>query len=260
MPDIGVVLDSFGQPVKDALHSASRLGFRQVEMPATSEEVEPGRLSRTGRRDLLHYVGDMGLRLSALGGDLGGARFGDSSALEQRLEKTRAILEMARDLRVPLVTTHLGRVSEEALTKGHLGEAVRYLAEAADRTGTLLALETGGGAPGLIARVLRDVNCPLLGACYDPASLLIEGYSPLSGVEPLADRILIARVRDALAGSSDRPGRETRLGEGELDLAEYVAALDQAGYHNTAFVRRVRSERPFEDLADARARLESLLR
>lgn len=259
-PGIGVVLDSFGQPIKDALQSASRLGFRRVEMPATPGEVDPASLSRSGRRDLRHYVSGLGLQLSAVGGDLGGARFGDSSTMEHRLEKTIGIIELAAELRVPIVTTHLGRVDAEALQSGCVREAVDQLAEAADRTGTLIAFRTGSADPRAIANLLRDVNCHSLGACYDPAALLIDGFDPLASVDLLADRILIARARDAVAGSGQRPGHETPIGAGQIDFAEYLATLDQAGYRDATFLHRTGSDRTLEEIADAKARIESLFR
>lgn len=256
---LGVVLDSFGQPVKDALRTAAKLELRQVELPATTQEVDPQQLGRSGRRHLMHYVSDLGLNLTALGGDLGGARFTDSSALDQRLEKTRRIIEMAAELRVPVVTTHLGRVDKETLGRGYLLEAVRYLAEISDRTGTFVAVETGSGDPQTLAELLRQVNSSTLGAAYDPASLLVEGYDPLSGIDPLADRIFIARVRDAIAGSERRPGREVNIGDGQVDLAEYLASLDQAGYNRAALIRRTSSDRPIQDIAEARERLRRLV-
>ncbi len=262
---LGVVLDSFGQPVREALQSASSLAFREIELPATRDEVTPEALSRTGRRHLAHYVSSLGLRLSALGADLGGGRFTDSASLERRLDQTRQVMELAAELHVPLVTTHLGRLSRQVLERGHLLEAVRHLAECADRTGTLITFETGGN-PELIAQVLREAGSSMLGACYDPGSLLIDGYDPLAGVSPLADRILIARIRDATPGTSDfadadnRPGRETPLGEGQLDLPEYLAALDQAGYRRVPFLRRTQSDQPLRELAEARDRIEGMIR
>jgi len=253
-------LDSFGQPIKDALRSASKMAFGYVELPVTGPQVDPATLSRSGRRHLSHYVSDLGLQVSAFGADLGGARFTESASLDQRLAKTFKIMEMAGELRVPVVTTHLGRVDEQVMAKGHLAEAVRQLAEFSDRTGTRVAFETGSADPEDLARLLADVDCPTLGACYDPASLLVEGFDPLSGVNPLADKILIARVRDAFAGFSQRPGRETAIGQGQIDFAEYLAALDQAGYRSTAFLRRTQSERPLEEMAQAKQKIESLLR
>lgn len=112
-------------------------------MPATSSEVNPEVLSVSGRRHLQRHVAGLGLELSALGGDLGGIRFGDSSGLEQRLERTRRIVEMAADLHVPVMTTHLGRFDPEARRRGDLAAVVRELADMADRTGTFVAFETG---------------------------------------------------------------------------------------------------------------------
>lgn len=257
---LGVVLDSFGQPVREALQSASRLGFGKVELPAAAGAASPDELSATGRRHLLKHVGGLGLQLSALGGDLGGGRFADSSRLEQRLDRTRAIVEMAADLRVPLVTTHLGQIDEQTLQRGYLLEAIEQLAEISDRTGTFIAFETGGGEPGTLAEVLKRIGARTLGACYDPASLLIDGFDPLSGIEPLANAILIARARDAQAGGPRQPGREVALGSGQIDLPEYLAALDQAGYRSVPFIRRTESDRPLEEIADAKRRLEKVLR
>jgi L-ribulose-5-phosphate 3-epimerase len=257
-PGVGVVLDSFGQPVRDSLQSAARLGLRQLELPAVSGEVNPDVLSHTGRRHLLHYVKSLGLELSAIGGDLGGARFTDSAHVEERLHRTRKIVEMAADLHVPIMTTHLGRVDSETVRNADLAAVVRELADIADRTGTFVALETGSADPGDLAALLKQADCDWLGVCYDPASLFIDGYDPLAGVEPVAGRVLIARARDAVGGSERRPGHETPLGYGEVDLAGYLAALDQAGYRNAAFIRRTDSEHPFDDIADAKQRLESL--
>jgi sugar phosphate isomerase/epimerase len=108
--------------------------------------------------------------------------------------------------------------------------------------------------------LLSAVGCPTLGACYDPASLLIDGFDPIDGVEPLADSILIARVRDAVAGTSDHPGRESDIGRGQVDFAAYFAALDRVGYRNTTFIRRTDPQRTPQGVADAKAHIESLIR
>ncbi len=257
--ELGVVLDGFGQPVKEALASASVLGLRRIELPAWTGEVAPDQLARSGRRHLAHYVSGLGLRLSARGADLGGGRFGDSSAIEQRLDRTRKVIEMAAERGVPIVTTHLGRLDDAALGKGYVLEAARRLAEIADRTGTIVSFETSSADPGVMARLLKEVGAASAGACYDPGSLLIDGYDPIEGVGPLAERIVIARIRDATAGSAGHAGRETAIGEGQVDLAGYLAALDQAGYRGAGFLRRTQSDRPTRELADAKARIEALL-
>ncbi|NLE60332.1 MAG: sugar phosphate isomerase/epimerase [Planctomycetes bacterium] len=259
-PEVGVVLDSLGQPVKESLQSASRLGLRRIEMPAVGGEVSPDVLSQTGRRHLQRYVAGLGLQLSALGGDLGGSRFGDNSVLEERLERTRRIIEMAADLRVPVLTTYLGRFDSNALRRGDLTSVVHELADMADRMGTFVAFESGGTDPSEMASVLKEVDCQWLGVCYDPASLLIDGYDPIASAEPTAGKILIARARDAVSGSERRPGHETPLGHGEVDWARYLAFLEQSGYNNAAFLRRTESDRPLQDIAEAKAHMEAMMR
>jgi sugar phosphate isomerase/epimerase len=256
----GIVLEGLRQSAKDALTIASRLAFRHIELPATTGDVSPDELSPTGRRHLLHYAAGLGLKLDALGADLGGMRFAESSAAEQSLYRTQRIVELATDLRVPIVTTHLGQLTTEMLRQGYLPEAVRHLAELADRTGTFIAFETGSAEPETLAGLLQNVNCDSLGVCYDPASLLMDGFNPLDGVTTLADRIMIARARDAVAGTNRRPGREVALGEGQVDMRSYLAALEAAGYGNPAFIRRTDAEDPMQELAEAKQRLETLLR
>ena len=63
-----------------------------------------------------------------------------------------------------------------------------------------------------------------------------------------------------MGGSGSRAGHETRLGEGQIDLAEYLAALDEAGYHGVPFIRRTSANRPIEDIAEAKSRLDALVR
>jgi sugar phosphate isomerase/epimerase len=258
--ELGVVLDSFGQPIKDALQSAASLSLRRLEMPAVANEVDPKVLSRSGRRHLARYVSSLGLRMSALGSDTGGKRFGDSAGAEQALDKTREIMAMAAEMHVPIVTTHLGRFASGSKQERLLSEVLVQIAEWSDRTGTLVAFETGGTDPNTIAGLLNEIRCPTLGVCYDPASLLIDGFDALAGVDPLADKILHARARDAIGGHGDRPGHEADLGEGEVDFAEYLAALDQAGYRHAPFIRRTPGQKPMDEIADARDHLNSLIR
>ena len=253
---IGIVLEGLQRPVKESLRAASQLSFRHVELPVVRGEVSPAQLASSGRRHLAHYVRGLGLELSALGADLGGARFTDGAGVDHRLDQTRRIIEMAADVGVPVVTSHLGRVDERVLKAGYLTEAMRAMAEMADRTGRRIALEASAAEPEVMFQLLKLTDCPLVGVCYDPASQMIEGMDPLAGIERLADQVILARARDALAGSSARPGRETPIGQGQVDFAEYFAALEAAGYAQPAFLRRTESQHPLDELAEARAYLE----
>jgi len=257
---IGVVLDSLRRPTKEALSLAARLGLGKIEMSAAAGEVDPDRLSRTGRRHLSRYVENLGLALAALGADEAGGSLTDPTTVERLLDKTRKIMELAAELRVPQVTRSLGRLDRSTLEKGLVPEAVQYLAELADRTGTRVAIQTAGGDPQLLRELLDQVDSPLVGVCYDPAALVIEGRDGLSAMEPLADRLMLARVSDGVPGAGGRPGYETALGRGQVDLAAYLGSLAGAGYAGALLIRRLHAERPIEEIEQARDRLRSLLR
>jgi sugar phosphate isomerase/epimerase len=123
-----------------------------------------------------------------------------------------------------------------------------------------VAIETAGADPAVLGKLLDELNAPVLGAAYDPAGLLIDGFEPMAGVGPLANHILNARIRDAVAGTGTKPGREVALGRGHIDFAEYLAMLDQAGYRGTTFIRRTDADRPQEEVADAKRWIERLMR
>jgi sugar phosphate isomerase/epimerase len=193
-------------------------------------------------------------------GDLGGARFADSSQLDQNIDQTRRILELAANLNVPLVTAQIGAFDADAPARQRdlIVEAVRQIADYADHSGTIFAVESAGGRPEALHALLKGIDCAFVKASVDPAELVLEGMNPVEAVETLADDVVMARARDALLGSKDRRGRETSLGQGNVDIIGYLQALEEAGYGGPTMVRRVDTDRPAHELAAAKAFLDSL--
>ncbi len=116
-----------------------------------------------------------------------------------------------------------------------------------------------------MAGLIRELGAPTVRVCYDPAGLLLGGLEALSGIGPLAGHIILAYVRDAIAGRGSANGggrtplgRETALGEGELDLAEYLGALQEASYFGALIVRRQHAANPVAELRRAREVVGSL--
>jgi len=70
-------------------------------------------------------------------------------------------------------------------------------------------------------------------------------------------QVILSHARDALAGTPERGGRETTLGDGRVDLLEYLSILSAAGYGGPQIIRRSGSERPLDDLAAAKEYLEA---
>jgi len=249
-------IDDLRLPGPEAIRQAAEMGYQMVEIGTVGTEFEPRRFGQTARRHLRRYVLDLNMEIAALGVDIGGRRFADPARLEEAFDRTRAAMEMAAQIRVPIVVVELGPVGEA--DDSHL-EALRLLGQIADATGTFLALLTGQAGAQYLAELIKQLDCPMIRVCYDPAALLLAGYEPLAGIEHLADQIILAHVRDAVGGSGYRTAHETPLGEGQIDLAEYIAYLHEAGYFGPQIVRRLHAENPLAELAKAREVMASFV-
>lgn len=262
LPDqrLAVCLDDFGAPPKEALRAASELGFRCVQFGALQGPLSPGQLDESGRRHLRRFAEGLGLQIIALRVDFGGLRFLDASRTDHHIEHTCRVLELARELNVPMVSAPLGKFRTGVAEEYDLVmSAVRAIAEHADLLNCFFTVETAVDTPQSLQQLLRDVSCPNLTVAYDPAELLMSGLDPLQPIATYAGDIGLAFARDAERGTAAQPGRETNLGAGHLSLQAYVAQLDAAGYRGPLIVRRADTTRPAADLAACKQYLESVL-
>ena len=120
------------------------MGANGIQMYATSGENAPEALNAQARRDLLREVKDQGMVFSALCGDLGRG-FGNKELNPQLIERSKRIIDLAKDLETNVVTTHIGVVPED---KNHerykiMQEACFELASYADSLDAHFAIETG---------------------------------------------------------------------------------------------------------------------
>ena len=109
---IGVMLDSFKFDTKTAIEKAAELGAKGLQMYATSGEHSPENLTGANRKELLDMVKSNGLKFSALCGDLGHG-FGNKEKNPELIEKSKRILELAKELETDVVTTHIGVIPED---------------------------------------------------------------------------------------------------------------------------------------------------
>ena len=117
---IGVNVDDLHLPVKDALRQAAELRFHTVELPAVAGDVTPRSLSLSGRRHLARYVEGLGLGMASLAADMPALRLTDSRTADERVARTCEIIDLAKDLKVPIVTASVGALTHPE-TGGHSG-------------------------------------------------------------------------------------------------------------------------------------------
>ena len=259
-PDIGVDIDDFRIRPKDGFRKAAELQFRTVEF-ASAGELAPWRLSASGRRHLLRVIDGYGLTVASLVADLPGLRLTDPGGVDERIERTCRILELAADLNAGVVTA-----LTPALTHPQTGdpsplaiEALQQIGDCADSRGVIYALRLSSDTGDRIERFFRELRCPSIGVCVDPASMVMTGAAPISVIKRLPERIALVHARDATVGLSERAGHETRFGEGDVDLVGLMAALSASDYRGAYIVRRRDSQTPVADIQSAREVLSTLL-
>ena len=109
---IGAIVESFRMETHEAIKTAAKMGLNGLQMYCTKGEHAPENFSKEDRRELLKFTKDLGLRFSAICGDLGRG-FGNPELNPELIEKSKRILDLALDFETDVVTTHIGVVPED---------------------------------------------------------------------------------------------------------------------------------------------------
>jgi L-ribulose-5-phosphate 3-epimerase len=256
---LAVCLESLGLPLKSALSEGEGLGVTGVQFDAAGD-LAPRNLSQTGRRELVHRLRAHNLTISALGCPL---RHGLEVSLGQegRIEHVKQVLSLSYDLGPRLVLISAGAVPADAGSAqgSAFAEALTALGRHAERTGAMLALETGLESGKALSDYLARFDTGGLGVSYDPANFLIGGFDPYEGARALQGRVLYVQAKDARTASGNRTGQEVALGHGQLDYLALVAVLEEIEYSGWVAVRRDSGDSRRADVANGVAFLRRLV-
>ena len=246
---IGVRLESLNLPLRRALTEAARLGVGGVQVDAVGD-LSPNQLSQTGRREFRNLLRVHNLELTALGCPL---RHGLAEAENQqpRIEHVRNVMSLAYDLGPRVVIVEAGPVpaDEKSLEAGRMREALADLGRHGDRTGSVLALETGLESGQVLADYLRTFDTGGLGVNLDPANLLLHGFDPDESARALRGLVVHAHAKDARAGRASRAAQEVPLGHGDIDWMTFLGVLEEIEYRRWIVVERESGENRAADVA-----------
>ena len=267
---IGVLLDGFRTDVKTALALAARVGARGVQIYATSGEMAPENLSPGARRELLDMVKSHGLMVSALCGDLGSGGFARADANPGKIQRSKRILDLAKDLETDVVTTHVGVIPADPAHPRYavLQEACGTLAACADSLDAHFAIETGPEPAGVLKPFLDSLGSRGVAVNLDPANLvMVTGEDPAAAVVTLKDYIVHTHAKDGVRHYYRDPEEvygmveshlvtspsyeELPLGRGAVDWDAYLAALRGIGYRGFLTIEREVGANPYADIAGA---------
>lgn len=266
---IGVMADCFRLPPLEGIRKAAQLGADGVQIYTVRGETSPEAMTAERRAELRALVEELGIVISALCGDMGGG-FRDAARNPAQVERSKRIVDLAADLGVGVVTTHIGVTPENRRDPvyGVMLAACRELAAYAAGRGVTFAVETGPEKAVVLRRFLDDVGSAGLGVNLDPANLLMVcGDDPVQAVRTLDRYIVHTHAKDgvqlapgsALAvyhgpeADTAPPARfkEVPLGEGGVDWPRYLEALRDVGYRGFLTIEREVGENPAGDIARA---------
>jgi len=266
---IGVILESFRVDRSSAIKKAAAIGANGIQMYSTYGENAPENLSAQARKDLLREVKDNGLVFSALCGDLGHG-FGDAEKNPALIEKSKRIIDLAKDLETDVVTTHIGVVPSDPNHDRYkiMQDACFQLAAYADSVNAHFAVETGPETSLVLKGFLDSLNSTGVAVNLDPANLrMVTGDDPVQAVYNLRRYIVHTHAKDGnrlIVGNPDyiygvtHPipeevkktayFEEVPLGTGSVDFPNYLKALEDIGFRGFLTIEREAGDDPAADI------------
>ena len=275
MNRISVMADWFHKGVIGGLEAAKAVGAGAVQLNVGPRGAVNDVWTPAFRQEVKQRLSDLGLVVSAMCGDLGGHGFQAKEDNEWRIEETKLMFSLAKDLGTDIVTSHIGCVPEDNMNPRYqvLVDAMKALARHAEAENCRVAIETGPERPEVLLGFLKDVGSARIGVNYDPANLVmvLDHVDPVAGVYTLRDHIFHTHVKDGIQKKYIGPETiygyfaeggiedlrmedyflETPLGDGEVDFVKWVAALKEIGYEGFFTIEREVGSDPTVDIQKA---------
>jgi sugar phosphate isomerase/epimerase len=245
-------------PLKESLCTAASLAARGVQLDAR-EEIRPGELTDTGRRQLQHLLGELGLSIASLAFPTRRS-FYDEEQLDARVSAVKQTMEHAWQLQARVVTARIGKIPSDKESKPYrlLFEVLSDLARHGNQVGATLAITPSHDSPQALSELIASVKSGPLGIDFDPAVFVMSGHNPAEALRTLHSLALHVTARDAIR-DIDAGGLETALGRGEVEWVELLPLLDEINYTGWVTVNRTHGDDRAGDAARAIQYLKSVL-
>jgi len=223
-------------PLEEALRMIADIGYDGVELCVSPRHnIMPEDLDSAQRRQLKRMLQELNLGVPSLF-MLGSVLTEDEEAHKKRLDLTRQVMELARDLDIgepPVISTGIG--GRTAMWETHRRLLVQLLedyAKLASDEGFILAVEPHVNA--MVDRseraiwLMETLSNPLIRLHFDIVHLYLAREPISEAVHKLVPYTAHTHVTDARI-LEDR-FELVPLGQGELDCVEYVKAMYEAGW------------------------------
>jgi len=261
---IGVMVESFKSSSIDSIvesnnpmqafitgvQKASKLGAMGIQAYATYGALKFDEMNKSKIKEVKDIVRTNGLIFSAICGDFGGHGFEDKAENVKKVENSKRVLDLAKELNCDIVTTHIGTVPEEECEKKDIMRAAcRELAVYADSIGSAFAVETGPEPAVRLGDFLDSLGAMGVRVNFDPANLVMcVADDPVKGVDTLKKYIVHTHAKDGVMVGNREGYRELPLGQGDVDFDNYLLALNKIGYRGFLTIEREVGDNPEADI------------
>ena len=184
---------------------------------------------------------------------------------QKRMEDLKVGSDFAQKLGVSQIATHVGFIPEDPNNEQYpkIIAALREVAEYCAANGQKLLFETGQETPVTLLRAIQDVGTGNLGVNFDPANLILYGKAnPVDALGMIGKYVCDVHAKDGCYPTDGKTlGRETSLGEGQVNYSALIRALKDLGYDGAITVEReISGEQQIADILKAKYLLENLIR
>jgi L-ribulose-5-phosphate 3-epimerase len=180
--------------------------------------------------------------------------FGNPALRRERIERLKWAIHRTMALGLSDLMMHAGFLpAPDDPGRSAILETLAEAGKLAGARGITLAFETGQETALLLRQTLDELGLPNVKVNFDPANMLLYDMGdPIRAVEILGPDIRSVHVKDALRPKvAGQWGAEVPLGEGEVNIPEFVNALRKNGYSGPLIIEREVGDQAgrFRDLA-----------
>ncbi len=160
----------------------------------------------------------------------------------ERIVRTKQAAAFVHDLGITALSCHIGFIPADPAEPlyDELVRVTRELCDACDEFDQSFALETGQETAAVLVGFLSDVDRTNLKVNFDPANMVMYGSGdPVDALVLLRQWVLSVHCKDGIGPATPGTlGKETRLGDGEVDFPALLYQLRVMDYRGTLTIER----------------------
>jgi len=238
---------------------AHELGIPTIQIHAP----HPGNRDQASADKILSRLAKYGISVTAVFGGFEGESYADIPTVVNtvglvpkqtqaaRLAEMKEISDFTKMLGCSVIGLHLGFVPHDTNDPGYseIVSVTRDLCQHAAGNGQAVHLETGQETAEGLVQFIKDSECDNLFVNFDPANMILYGAgNPIEALEQLGSLVRSCHCKDAkwAANPGQEWGEETKLGDGDVGMKQFLQTLDKIGYAGPLTIEREIPQSPVQ--------------